>query len=402
MNKSDKEKERSEGASFFKNKANILLIFLFIAFTVLFCWFLINISQMAELCKNVLSVFMPIIYGFGIAFIINLFMRPLESVCDKLFKKRKISFKIKRALCLTLSIILVISILLAVLFLVIPELVKTVYSFIHELPKYMASAEAKLNDLERNFHTFNFQFPELNVEDLEMRFVKLLTEKGFDFVNMTVNLTSSIFSGIFTFVVSFFFAIYMLVQKEKLCQTIKKLLFAFIPVSKANKILSWTELTNRTFTKFATGQLTEAVILGVLCFIGMIILRIPYPLIISILIGFTALIPVFGAFIGIIIGALLVVIINPVKAVWFIVFVIILQQIEGNLIYPKVVGKSVGLPGILVLAAVTIGGNAFGLLGMLFSVPVVSVIYFGLRHFVNRRLKERNITIDSGEMSEHI
>lgn len=402
MNKSDKEKERSEGANFFKNKVNILLIFLYIAFTVLFYWCLINISQMAELCKNVLSVFMPLIYGFFIAFIINLFMRPLESVCDKLFKKRKISFKIKRALCLTISIILVVSIVLAVLFLVIPELVKTVYSFIHELPKHMASAEAKLNEIEKNFHTFNFQLPELNAEELEARFIKLLTEKGFDFVNMTINLTSSIFSGVFNFVVSFFFAIYMLVQKEKLCHTIKKFLFAFIPISVANKILSWTEVTNKTFTKFATGQLTEAVILGVLCFIGMIILRIPYPLIISILIGFTALIPVFGAFIGIIIGAVLIVLVNPVKAVWFVIFMIILQQLEGNLIYPKIVGKSVGLPGILVLAAVTIGGNAFGLLGMLFSVPVVSVIYFGLRHFVNRRLKERNILGDSSDTSEHI
>lgn len=400
MDKTEKENGQSDNVGFFKNKANILLVFLFIAFTVLFCWCLMNISQVAGLCRTVLSAFMPIIYGFFIAFIINLFMRPLESVYDKLFKKKKINFKIKRALCLIISIVLVVSIVLAVLFLVIPELVNTVYSFIHELPKYMASAEAKLNEIEKNFHTFNFQLPELNAEELEARFIKLLTEKGFDFVNMTINLTSSIFSGVFNFVVSFFFAIYMLAQKEKLCHTIKRFLFAFIPISVANKILSWTKVTNKTFTKFATGQLTEAVILGALCFVGMIILGIPYPLIISILIGFTALIPVFGAFIGIIIGAVLIVLVNPVKAVWFVIFMIILQQLEGNLIYPKVVGKSVGLPGILVLAAVTVGGNAFGLLGMLLSVPIVSVIYFGLRLFVNRKLKERNIIIDSDGMSE--
>lgn len=400
MDKTDKENGQSDNVGFFKNKANILLVFLFIAFTVLFCWCLMNISQVAGLCRTVLSAFMPIIYGFFIAFIINLFMRPLESVYDKLFKKKKINFKIKRALCLIISIVLVVSIVLAVLFLVIPELVNTVYSFIHELPKYMASAEAKLNEIEKNFHTFNFQLPELNAEELEARFIKLLTEKGFDFVNMTINLTSSIFSGVFNFVVSFFFAIYMLAQKEKLCHTIKRFLFAFIPISVANKILSWTKVTNKTFTKFATGQLTEAVILGALCFVGMIILGIPYPLIISILIGFTALIPVFGAFIGIIIGAVLIVLVNPVKAVWFVIFMIILQQLEGNLIHPKVVGKSVGLPGILVLAAVTVGGNAFGLLGTLLSVPIVSVIYFGLRLFVNRKLKERNIIIDSDGMSE--
>lgn len=393
MSKSDKEKEIINDANFIRSKTFFIKIFLIVACSILLCWSLMNISKIVDICGDVLSIFMPIIYGFCIAFIINLFMRPLESACDKIFKK-KISFKIKRALCLTISIILVASIVFTVLFLIIPEITQTVYSLMHSLPEHINSIEDKLNEFEKNFHTFNFQFPELNTDELESRISKLLPEIGFDFVNKTFNLTSYIFSGIVTFVLSFFFAVYMLVQKEGLCLKLKKLLFAVIPIPTAKKILSWADLTNKTFTKFATGQLTEAVILGVLCFLGMIILRIPYPLIISVLIGFTALIPVFGAFIGIIIGAFLIVIVNPVKAIWFVFFVVILQQIEGNLIYPKVVGKSVGLPGILVLAAVTIGGNAFGVLGMLLSVPVFSVIYFGLKHFANRRLKERNIIVD--------
>lgn len=152
---------------------------------------------------------------------------------------------------------------------------------------------------------------------------------------------------------------------------------------KMQKLLDMLDLINRTFTNFITGQLTEAVIIGVLCFIGMSIFRMPYAPAISVLVGFTALIPVFGAFIGTAIGAFLILLVKPIQAVWFVVFIIVLQQFEGNLIYPKVVGKSVGLPGIWVLVAVTIGGNAMGVVGMLISVPLCSVLYVVARNAVN-------------------
>lgn len=152
---------------------------------------------------------------------------------------------------------------------------------------------------------------------------------------------------------------------------------------KMQKLLDMLDLINRTFTNFITGQLTEAVIIGALCFIGMSIFRMPYAPAISVLVGFTALIPVFGAFIGTAIGAFLILLVKPIQAVWFVVFIIVLQQFEGNLIYPKVVGKSVGLPGIWVLVAVTIGGNAMGVVGMLISVPLCSVLYVVARNAVN-------------------
>ena len=159
-------------------------------------------------------------------------------------------------------------------------------------------------------------------------------------------------------------------------------------------------MTNDIFTRFVTGQLTEACIIGILCFIGMLIFGMPYAAIISVLIGFTALIPIFGAFIGTGIGAFLILLENPLKAFWFVVFIIVLQQLEGNLIYPRVVGKSVGLPGIWVLTAVTIGGGLFGILGMLFSVPVCSVLYVLFRKFVNNRVKDEDTQTESKEQTE--
>ena len=170
-----------------------------------------------------------------------------------------------------------------------------------------------------------------------------------------------------------------------------KVLRAVMKPEKLQKLLELLELSNRTFTNFITGQLTEAVIIGALCFVGMTIFGMPYAPAISVLVGFTALIPVFGAFIGTAVGAFLILLVKPIQALWFIVFIIVLQQFEGNLIYPKVVGKSVGLPGIWVLVAVTVGGSAMGVMGMLISVPVCSILYTVSRQAVNDRLKIKNI-----------
>ena len=169
----------------------------------------------------------------------------------------------------------------------------------------------------------------------------------------------------FNVILGLVFAFYVLSQKEKLGRNLKKVIFAFLSGERAESVLNFFALTNRIFTSFVTGQITESVIIGSLCFLGMVTLRMPYVPMISVLVGFTALIPVFGAFIGTGVGAFLILMVNPIKALWFILFIVVLQQVEGNLIYPKVVGKSVGLPGIWVLAAVTIGSSAFGELGWL-------------------------------------
>ena len=208
-------------------------------------------------------------------------------------------------------------------------------------------------------------------------------------IDTTVNITTSIVAAMVDIVLGIVFAVYLLSQKEKLGKQAKKSTRAILGDERSKRFLDITSLANKVFTKFVTGQVTEACIIGVLCFIGMLIFRMPYAAIISVLVGFTALIPIFGAFIGTGIGAFLILLESPIKAIWFVLFIIVLQQLEGNLIYPRVVGKSVGLPPIWVLAAVTIGGGLFGIPGMLFGVPVCSVMYVLFKEFVNKQNNQK-------------
>lgn len=210
-------------------------------------------------------------------------------------------------------------------------------------------------------------------------------------MNTTMTAVGSIVSGVTTFFIAFSFACYILFQKEKLHVQVRKVFFAFIPKRKAEVILEVCSLTYRTFANFLTGQCLEAVILGSMFVITLSILKMPYALLIGIIISFTALIPIFGAFIGCVLGGLLIFMVSLKQAILFILVFLILQQIEGNLIYPHVVGSSVGLPSIWVLAAVTIGGNLLGIVGMLIFIPLVSVLYTLFREYVYLRLKKQHI-----------
>ena len=199
------------------------------------------------------------------------------------------------------------------------------------------------------------------------------------------------------FLLALVFSVYLLAQKETLMAQAKRLLLAAIPKKSAGRTMHILSLTNNAFSSFVTGQVTEAFILGTLCCLGMLILRLPYALPVSVIISFTSLIPIFGAWIGAATGAFLIVFQSPIKAPTFLIFLLILQQVEGNLIYPRVVGKSVGLPGLWVLAAVTVGGGAFGVLGMLLGVPVFVVIYAGLERLVDHGLKKRGLQTETAE-----
>ena len=187
------------------------------------------------------------------------------------------------------------------------------------------------------------------------------------------------------------FSVYMLAQKEKLCRQLRKIVLAFLPHKKAEYLIAAGKLSNKIFARFVTGQLTEAVIIGVLCFFGMSIFSMPYAALISTIVGCTSLIPIFGAFFGTAVGAFLLLMIDPMTAVWFVLFIIILQQVESNVIYPRVVGNSVGLPGIWVLFTVLVGGGIFGIFGMLVGIPIASVAYCLFKDAVSSRLKRQSI-----------
>ena len=220
------------------------------------------------------------------------------------------------------------------------------------------------------------------------RFIDFFRSGAGNVLDSTYAAAKSIVSGVYTFFIAFVFACYILLQKEKLSVQVKKLMYAFIPKDWVDILLALGSVTHKTFTSFLTGQCLEAVILGGMFFVVLSIFRIPYALLISVLIAFTALIPIFGAFIGCGVGALLIFMINPIEALVFVVIFLVLQQIEGNFVYPHVVGSSVGLPSIWVLVAVSVGASLMGVVGMLIFIPIVSVIYTLLKGIVNRRLKE--------------
>ncbi len=381
------------------NKENIKRIIFIIVISLVIFWGLNHYNIILNGVSYGISILFPFILGLCIAFVVNVILRIVESVWDYIFKNKnniKTKGSLKRAVCVCISFLFVFSVLFIVIFIIAPELNKTVVSAIDMAPQYINEIEQKWTELTEKFAEYSITLPQFDKSSSEIteNIKEFLKESGNYLINKTFEVTFSIFSLIFNIVLGMVFAIYILMGKEKLVKQCKKVIFAFLPESKAKSLIDILRLSNTTFTNFVTGQFTEAIIIGVLCFVGMLILKIPFALIISVLVGFTALIPVFGAFIGTFVGIFLIIMVEPIKAVWFVIFIVVLQQMEGNLIYPRVVGKSVGLPGIWVLLAVTVGGSAFGIVGMLISVPVCSVLYTLLSKEINKRLKNKNSLID--------
>ena len=280
-----------------------------------------------------------------------------------------------------------------VIFVVVPKLSSTVAGIAVQIEMAIPRAQEWLEDIFRNNEQMTdwLNSQEVNWETMAQTALNMIQNGAEGVVASMVVAAKGIISAVYTFVIAMVFSCYILVQKEKLQVQARKLLCALLPAIHAERVLYIFSLSYRTFTNFITGQCLEAVILGSMFFVVMSIMGFPYALLVGILIAVTALIPIFGAFIGCAIGAFLILVVNPTQALAFIILFLVLQQIEGNLIYPHVVGNSVGLPSIWVLVAVTVGGSLMGIAGMLIFIPFVSVLYTLLREWVYRRLKEKKI-----------
>ena len=368
-----------------KNKTTIRYISKLLILLILFTWALVNFNVVYEFLSKIFSLFSPFLIGCVIAFLINVILKPIEKLYEKAFKNNKL----KRPICLILSTILVLGIMFAIVFMMIPSLQESSNEFIKNVPKYVKEIETWWTNTVSFAKKHNIVLPEyaIDTDKIVNKITSFINNEGNNLVTTTIGAASSIFSGLINALLALVFAIYLLAQKEIILNYVRKTIIVIFK-DKAKRILEIASLTSQTFTSFVSGQLTEAVIIGVLCFIGMLILNIPYAAAVSVFVAATALIPVFGAWLGGGFGFLLILLQNPTKAIWFIIFLLILQQVEGNLIYPKVVGKSVGLPGILVLMAVTIGGEAFGIVGMLFSVPVCAILYSLYLEFMKKKGQE--------------
>ena len=371
------------------NKKTMQRIMLLITFAVLLFWGLYNISTIGGLFSNLLSLLAPLLIGVCIAFVLNLMMAGLERLWDRALAKRRSRWnaKLKRPVCLTLTMVLFLGIIFAIFFILIPRLEEAGSTLAANIPTYVDQFQTWWKNLSDFADGHGVTLPELTLSAEQVRdtIAGFLQERGDSVVNTTLNITSSIVGALVNVLLALVFSLYMLAQKETLIAQSKRLLRRALPRKAADKLLAVLHLTNNAFSSFVTGQVTEAVILGTLCCLGMLILRLPYALPVSVIIAALSLIPIFGAWIGAATGAFLIVFQSPIKALTFLIFLLILQQVEGNLIYPRVVGKSVGLPGLWVLAAVTIGGGAFGILGMLLGVPVCSVVYSLVQAYIRTK-----------------
>ena len=376
------------------SKMSIKKIRELIVFTALLVVALWKFDVVLGVLKTIWDIIFPFVLGGAIAFLTNVPMSFLEKkIFENVKKKNKIVRKLKRPISLILTIVLVVGVIALVMFGVIPQLTRTMGTLVTSINDFIPQMQSWIGEFFNNNQEIMNLVDQIEFDpDQAIKWgISLLGNGAGNMMNTTMSAVGSIVSGVATFFIAFSFACYILFQKEKLHIQIRKVFFAFLPRQKADTFLKVCSLTYRTFANFLAGQCLEAVILGSMFVVTLSILRMPYALLIGILIAFTALIPIFGAFIGCAVGSFLIFMVNPQQAILFVIVFLVLQQIEGNLIYPHVVGETVGLPSIWVLAAVTIGGNLMGIVGMLVFIPLLSVLYTIFREFVYLRLKKQNI-----------
>lgn len=344
------------------------------------------IDVVGSAVRYVADLFSPLILGIVLALILNVAMRPIEGHLFVKTERPRLK-KLRRPLSIVIAILLVAGIFTFVVCLIVPELIQALSVIGEGLVQLGTRFSRWSSEVSFSDTVFGSALKTLNLDfdSIQEKALEWMKTWGPGIMASAAGKIGGIGSSVFNFVVGLVFSIYILYDKENLKKQAGRLIRTWIPKRAADTIIHVADVSNVTFRSFVAGQTTEAVILGTLCMIGMLILRIPFAPMIGALVGVTALIPIFGALIGMVVGAVMIVSVDPVKALIFIVFLLILQQVEGDVIYPRVVGAKMGLPGMWVLAAVTIGGSLGGAIGMLLGVPVFSVIYYLLNEATDKR-----------------
>lgn len=374
-----------------KENPKIKSYFLLATYVVILAYILLNITNMYTVFGYIFSILSPILIGIALAFMLNIPMKFFENKVLRSLDNSKKTFakKLKRPLAILITLFIVFGIILTLIFFVVPQLSHSISTLINILPSSISSIEKSLSSSLHSTDLFNKIWP--TFANIWNEILSAITSVTGSVITNIVNLTIGITTTIVNFFMAFILSIYMLASKEKLLHQCKKLIYAFIPLKHSNRIMEVVHISNKMFSAFITGQFIEAIIIGVMCFVGMTICGMPYSILISIIIGVTALIPVFGAFIGIIPGIFILLTVSPATAFWFIILIIVIQQIEGNIIYPRVVGNSLGIAGIWIMISMLIGADTFGLIGMILGIPLFGVFYTILSRVVNSKLKDKNL-----------
>lgn len=351
-------------------------------------WLVDNIGLFVGIIVKIINVLKPFIIGVALAYILNIPMTKIEKYLNSKLKEKNTNIPI-RIISIILSIIILFLIVGFVLLMLIPELIENIELLIQNIPVFITKIEYWLVGILDEYPDMQYEIEKLFAEN--GNFNGIIVDMLNYVLNGSINIIKNLISGIVTVFTALIFAIYMLSQKEQIQDSLKKLIKVYIKKDYANKIMNIAELSNKIFAKFISGQCVEAAILGCIFFVVLSIFRFPYALLISVLTAVTALIPMFGAMIAMVIGAILIAITNPFQAFIFILVFLVIQQIEGNFIYPKVVGKSVGLSPLLTLLAITVGGGLFGIVGMLIGLPIASIVYSIFTNETNKKVVKKKV-----------
>lgn len=355
---------------------------LLITYAVLLILVILRLDDLRELLGRVLEVFKPLLLGFALAFILD---RPCRFFLRTY--QKGLPEKACRPLAVASSYVAMVAVITAVISFILPQVAASIELFISNLNGYIGHLQALVNSLLSRLDLTWLESLDLSgLSDILRKMGTAALDAVSNAVPQLFTLTGTLVSFVVTGVLALVFSVYMLSGGETLKAQFRRTALAYLPAPVCRTLFSVVRLTADTFTRFVSGQAVEACILGGLCCVGMLLLRLPYAPLVSVIIGVSALIPVAGAYLGAILSALVLVMVSPVKALIFLIFLVCLQQVEGNVIYPRVVGSSLGLPGLWVLTAVTVGGGLFGFWGMLLGVPVASVLYTLLQTDVRRRL----------------
>ena len=380
-----------------KNWSRLLGLLLIV---VLVYWGVNNIGAINSVIARMSSAFMPFIIGGALAFILNIPMTAIESLLTKVTKGYK---KWYRGISIMASFLIVVFFFYFLIFLIIPDLQQTITSFIDVVPATVRTIIENVTAFIENNHRIvdYVQSLDIDINRLQQEAISTIQNFATSLIGNTVNFVFAFIDSVVTIFIAVIFAVYILSIKEALARQFKKLIYGTTSLKWANYFVNVAKKASEVFSNFVGGQIVEAIILGVLMYFGMMILGFPYKLSVSAITGALALIPIYGALLGGVVGFILISVVSFPQAIGFIIFSVVIQQIEGNLIYPRVVGNSVGLPGIWVMMVVTVGGSLFGLVGMLIAVPTISLIYSLISATINYRLAQRNLTIQTETSNIH-
>lgn len=380
----------------FKNRRfiNILSILAITCLSIGFFFFIKNISEVNKFISKILGIITPFIYGLVIAYLLNRPMQRIENLLEKYVYKGKLKFSIKRVISVIIIFLLAALVIFLIGSFVLPQLTQSISMLATNIPSYISSLQSITIDLIQKFNLDKETLSSIsNVfstwENISSQVANILGQLVSNLLNLSVSLTSRILNVILSIVVS----IYALSGKEKLMLQFKKLMFALFPNKFVNKLYSVLYIIDDTFGQYISGQMVDAVVVGTLCSVLMIIFKFPFALLVGVIVCLTNVIPMVGPFIGAVPSTFIILMVSPTKAFWFIILIFIIQQIDGNILVPRIVGDSTGLSGLWVLFAIVVGGGLFGILGILLCVPTLSVIFKLLRMFVNKRMAEKSIDL---------